>query len=134
MATRMRVAGGIACGTSRNGVEMHTPKAENAKAESAIPKANKSGFAITAPGSNRAITMYPIDRKIPKKNPPNALPTIMVVSEIGAASNLSKVPLARSKGNARDSIAPAPKREDIATRPGMIKEGLSAVLPTEKAK
>lgn len=113
---------------------MHTPKAENVKAESTTPKANKSVLAIAAPGSSRAITMYPIDRKTPKKNPPNALPTTMVVSEIGAASNLSKVPFARSKGKAKDSIAPAPKSEDIATRPGMIKDGLSAVLPTEKAK
>jgi hypothetical protein len=41
--------------------------------------------------------------------------------------------LARSNGNAKDSIAPAPKREDIATRPGIIKEA-SAARPTEKAK
>ena len=133
IATRMRVAGGIASGTSRKGAEMHIPKAEKVKAESTTPKAKRNGFAIAAPGSSRTITMYPADRTVPKKNPANALPTIMVVSEIGATSSLSKVPLALSKGNARDSIAPAPKSEDIATIPGII-EDTAVVLPTEKAK
>ncbi len=133
IATRMSVAGGMAWGTSRKGVEMQTPNAENAKAESTIPNAKRTGFAMEAPGISNAIIMYPMDKTKPKKKPPNVLPTTMVVSEMGAASNLSKVPLARSSGNARDSIAPAPKREDIATRPGIIKE-TSAVRPTEKAK
>lgn len=112
---------------------MHTPRAENVKAESATPKAKRNGFAIAAPVSNRAISMYPIDRTMPKKNPAKALPTIIVASESGATSSLSNVPLARSNGKAKDSIAPAPKSEDIATRPGMIEEA-SAVLPAEKAR
>ena len=112
---------------------MHTPKAENVKAESKIPKVKRNGLATVAPESGRIISAYPMDRTMPKKKPANALPIIIVVSEIGATSNLSKVPLALSKGNATDSIAPAPKSAAIATRPGMV-EAISAVLPTEKAK
>lgn len=70
---------------------------------------------------------------MPKKNPPSALPNTIMLNGIGAASSLSKVPFALSKGNAIDSIAPAPKSEDIATSPGIIKE-VSVFLPTEKAK
>jgi len=109
------------------------PKAENVKAERMTPKAKRKGFVTAPPESIRAINKYTIDRTVPKKNPPSALPKTMVASEIGATSNLSKVPLARSKGSAIDSIAPAPKSDDIATKPGMI-EVASAVLPTEKAR
>ena len=132
-ATRIKVAGGMAWGTSRKGAEMHMPKAENAKAERVIPAAKRKGFATAPPESSRANNKYPVDRTVPKKNPPSALPKIMVASDIGATSNLSKVPLARSKGSAIDSMAPAPKSEDIVTKPGMI-EAASAVLPIEKAR
>ena len=108
------------------------PKLKMPKLTYTTPIAKRNGFEIAAPGSSSAISIYAIDRNIPKKKPPNALPTTIVVNEIGAASSLSKVPLALSKGNAIDSIAPAPNSDDIATSPGMIKE-VSAVLPTEKA-
>jgi len=131
--TRRRVAGGIASGISRKGAEMHTPNAENANEESKIPKAKRNGLLKGAPESGTTINKYAMDRTTPKKNPPNALPTIIVVKEIGAASNLSKVPFALSNGNATDSIAPAPKSDAIDTRPDMV-EGISVGLPTEKAR
>src|SRR3989337_3133889 len=114
--TLRRVAGGIASGISRKGAEMHTPNAENTNDESIIPKAKRNGLLTVAPERGMTINEYAIDRTTPKKNPPNALPTIIVVKEIGAVRNLSKVPLALSKGNAIDSMAPAPTREAIATR------------------
>jgi hypothetical protein len=102
IATRRRVAGGIASGMSLNGVEMQMPNAENANAESITPKAKRNGLVRIVPESGMTINEYAIDRTMPKKNPPNALPTIIVVNVIGAASNLSKVPVALSNGNATD--------------------------------
>jgi len=92
----------MASGISRKGAEMHTPNAENVKAESMTPKAKKSGQVRVTPESGMTINEYAIDSTMPKKNPANALPTIIVVNEIGAASSLSKVPVALSNGNATD--------------------------------
>ena len=100
--TRRRVAGGIASGISRKGAEMHTPNAENTNDESIIPKAKRNGLLTVAPESGMTINEYAIDRTMPKKNPPKTLPTIIVVKETGAVSNLSKVPFALSNGNATD--------------------------------
>jgi len=112
---------------------MQTPNAENANAESITPEAKRNGFVRVVPDSGMTINEYAIDRTMPKKKPPNVLPIIIVVNETGAVSNLSKVRVALSNGNAIDCIAPAPKSAAIATRPGMVEE-ISVGLPTEKAR
>ena len=40
---------------------------------------------------NSLLDVTPIDRNMPEKNPPKALPTIIVISEIGALSNVELV-------------------------------------------
>ena len=92
----------MASGISRKGAEMHTPNAENTNDESMTPKAKSNGWVRVAPESGMTMNEYAIDRTIPKKKPANALPIIIVVNETGAASNLSKVPVALSNGNATD--------------------------------
>jgi hypothetical protein len=102
IATRRRVAGGIASGISLKGADMQMPNAENANADSATPKAKRNGLMRAAPENGITINEYANDRTMPKKKPPNILPIAMVVNEAGAASNLSKVPVALSNGSATD--------------------------------
>jgi len=129
----MRVAGGIASGMSRKGAEMNNPSAENVNDENTTPTTNKSGFTIEGSENGMIIMAYAMERIKPKKNPARTLPSVMVNNETGAARSLSNVPALLSKGNATASIAPAPNKAAIATKPGKTKEGVTG-LPIAKAK
>ena len=79
------------------------------------------------------IKVYAVERTVPKKKPAKVLPSIIVDNEVGAARSMLNVPVLLSKGSDMAWIAPAPKNDAIATKPGMAENG-SAVLPIAKAK
>jgi hypothetical protein len=96
MAMRTTVAGGMACGMSLNGAASNNPNAENIKEETRTPIINSGRFGKGTKGI--IIIVYVKDKTIPKKNPANALPNIIVNKDIGAVTNELNVPVLLSNG------------------------------------
>lgn len=117
MAMRMTVAGGIASGMSLKGEDKKSPKAENRREDNNIPKIRSGMFRIGV--KNIIIAVYARDKSIPKRNPASTFPKTIVEMDVGAVRSMLIVFVFLSKGSDTACIAPAPKKEAIAIRPGM---------------
>ena len=131
IAIRTTVAGGIASGMSRKGTDKSKPKMENINEETNIAKKNGSKLGKGEKGN--IIRVNTVERNVPKKNPARVLPRTIVDNEVGAVRSILNVPVLRSNGRDTACIAPAPKKDAIATNPGIAKVG-STALPIENAK
>jgi len=59
------------------------------------------------------------ERSAPNRNPASTFPETIVERDVGAVSSMLIVFVFLSRGSETACIAPAPKKEAIAIRPGM---------------
>src|SRR4030067_2294021 len=106
MAIRTTVAVGTVCGMSRKGAERNRPNAENSKEETNTPSMNRGKLCKGEKGS--IVTVYAVERTVPKKKPAKVLPSIIVDNEGRDTRSMLNDPVLLSKGSDMPCISAAP--------------------------
>jgi len=106
-----------ASGTHLAEEEARTPRAEKVNDESAMAMKTSGGLAMDAPEKSMYGAMNVAAITGPKNDPASTFPRTRVVSEIGAAINLSKVPDCFSSTTATASIDIVPNKMTREVKP-----------------